>query len=231
MRRLQLGRRLRFSRESLAKGVAFFAGASRRLPDELDGRGPGQQVMPGKPDLSHPPRAESLDQAIAANAKAVVEQLFSNFQNRSLTRRQRALENAPKLTYVAGPPVAPQPFQRFLGDDRNGSSGLLGLTLKNVTGELRQVVSPRSQRDEVQRPPKCTQQLWKDVAGRKRLVDVACARHDDAHVSLRRGGRGTRDLQSPEDLDENLLPFAAQMLDALQIERASVGETQLAAHI
>ena len=114
------------------RACAVLAASDRRLANDLDGRRPGQQLMTRQPDLAHASRSEPLDQAVAADAHAVVQQVIADLQDRALTDRQRGPEHVAQLAKIAGPAIALQPLQRFVRDDRHGPPGLFGLAPEDV---------------------------------------------------------------------------------------------------
>src|SRR5687767_5536752 len=101
--------------------------------------------MARQPHLAHAARAEPLDQAVAADAQVVVEELLADLEDRALTRREREAQDVAKFTEVARPPVVLQSLQRLVRQDRNDPPRLLGQTTEDERRERRQIVQSIAQ--------------------------------------------------------------------------------------
>ncbi len=106
-----------------------------RLANDLDGRRPGEQLMAGKPHVTHASGSELFDQAVASDPDTVVQQVIANLQNRVLTACERRAQHVSKLPDIAWPPVALQPLERLIRKYRNGPARLFRLPAQDVRGE------------------------------------------------------------------------------------------------
>src|SRR5262245_4530392 len=117
--------------------MRILSGADGRLANDLDGRRAGEQLMAGKPHLTHASGSELLDQAVASDPDAVVQQVIANLQNRVLAARERRTQHVSKLADIAWPSVALQPLERLIRKDRNGTARLFCLPAQDIRGEHR----------------------------------------------------------------------------------------------